>query len=95
MIKIDKFRYKAEKGKFIHRKSDNAIMGERICLGDDDSITNYKEKAYTKKSYKDFYKSIGVDVEEKEKESEEKEPQVFENNIMKLFQQFKNNNKKQ
>jgi hypothetical protein len=68
MIKIDEIRYQAEKGNFIVRKADDFIMGEGICLGDADSIDNYKEEPYTEESYKEFYASIGVDIE-KEKES--------------------------
>jgi hypothetical protein len=61
-------RYQAEEGNFIVRKADGFIMGEGICLGDADSIDNYKEEPYTEESYKEFYASIGVDIE-KEKES--------------------------
>lgn len=63
MKKIDEYRYKAEEGKFIIRKSDNVIMGEDICLGDEDTIDNYKEKVYTKKAYKEFYEKINTNFE--------------------------------
>ena len=82
MLKIDNFRYKAEEGKFIIRKSDNVIMGESICLGINDDIKNYKEKAYTKKSYKEFYESLGINVEKKE--MKQTELKIGEN----LFQTF-------
>ena len=61
-------RYVAEEGNFIVRKADGFIMGENIDLGSADSIGNYEEQPYTEESYKEFYVSIGVDIE-KEKES--------------------------
>lgn len=63
MIQIDNFRYNAEEGNFILRKSDDYIMGESICLGDADTIDNYKEEPYTEESYKEFYASVGIDID--------------------------------
>ena len=57
-------RYIADSGKFIVRKSDNFIMGKDIDLGSSDNINNYKELKYTKKSYKEFYLSIGYNEED-------------------------------
>jgi len=59
--------YKADEGCFIVRKEDGFIMGEDIDLGSADSIDNYKDELYTEESYKEFYGSIGVDIEEKER----------------------------
>lgn len=73
MIKIDDYRYKAEEGKFILRASDNFIMGEDICLGDSDSIENYKEEPYTEENYKAFYDSIGIDIKKPKKEEVKKQ----------------------
>ena len=55
--------YKADEGCFIVRKSDNFIMGEDIDLGSADSIDNYKDEPYSEESYKEFYESIGVDID--------------------------------
>lgn len=57
-------KYTADSGKFIVRKSDNFIMGKDIDLGSSDNIKNYKELKYTKKSYKEFYLSIGYNEED-------------------------------
>lgn len=54
--------YKADKNCFIVRKKDNFIMGEDIDLGSADNIDNYKDEPYTEESYKQFYESIGIDV---------------------------------
>ena len=70
MVKIDEYRYQADNGKFIVRKSDSFIMGEAICLGDADIIDNYTEVEYTEESYKEFYESIG---EPKKKKKEAKD----------------------
>lgn len=70
MVKIDEYRYQADNGKFIVRKTDRFIMGEAICLGDTDTIDNYTEVEYTEESYKEFYESIGQPIAE-EKEVEE------------------------
>ena len=67
MVKIDEYRYQADNGKFIIRKTDNLIMGAAICLGDTDTIDNYTEVEYTEESYREFYESIGQPIpEEKE-----------------------------
>lgn len=50
--------YEAEEGKFVVRISDGKIMGDDICLGDFDSIDNYREESYTKESRKEFFASI-------------------------------------
>lgn len=52
--------YEAEEGKFVVRISDGKIMGDDICLGDFDSIDNYREEPYTKESRKEFFASIGM-----------------------------------
>ena len=74
MVKIDEYRYQADNGKFIVRKTDNFIMGEAICLGDAYIVDNYTEVEYTEESYKEFYESIGQPIpEEKEVEDEPKQ----------------------
>ena len=63
--------YKADKGCFIVRKSDDFIMGEDIDLGSSDNIENYKDVPYTKESREEFYKSIGMEVPTDDDEIEE------------------------
>lgn len=65
-------RYTAEKGNFIVRKADSFIMGENIDLGSADSIDNYEEQPYTEESYKEFYASIGIDIEKKDEDKKDK-----------------------
>lgn len=64
MIKVDNIRYKAEEGCFIVRKEDGFIMGEDICLGDNDSIDNYKDRQYTPEEYEEFYSPNRVSFDE-------------------------------
>lgn len=63
--------YKADKGCFIIRKSDNFIMGEDIDLGSADSIDNYEDQPYTEESYNQFYESLGIEPPKHEEENEE------------------------
>lgn len=62
MLQKTETRYKADKGCFIVRKSDQVIMGEVIDLGSDDSVENYEDQPYTDESYREFYASIGIDA---------------------------------
>ena len=47
--------YKADKCKFIYRKSDDFLFGEGIYLGEGDSIDNYYEREYTKEEYEAYH----------------------------------------
>ena len=73
MTTTDNIRFYADEGNFIIRKEDGFIMGENICLGDADSITNYEEEPYTEESYAKFYTDLGLPVPEKKKEKTNEE----------------------
>lgn len=62
----DTSRYKAEEGCFIVRKADGFIMGEDIDLGSADSIDNYEDREYTEEEREEFYKSVGINIKERE-----------------------------
>ena len=64
MLQKTETRFIADEGCFIVRKSDQKIMGEAIDLGSADNIENYEDQAYTDESYREFYASIGIDVDE-------------------------------
>lgn len=68
MIKIDGYRYKADEGCFIVRKIDDFVMGENICLGDNDSSENYYDKKYSQEEYEEFYNPNLNTLENKIKE---------------------------
>lgn len=60
--------YTADEGKLIVRIADDFIMGDAIDLGSADSIDNYEEREFTDEEIKEFYKSVGVELNnEKEK----------------------------
>ena len=63
MLQKTDTRFIADEGCFIVRKSDQKIMGEAIDLGSADNIENYEDQAYTDESYREFYASIGIDVD--------------------------------
>lgn len=65
MLSKDNRRYKAADGCFIVRKSDQVVMGEAIDLGSADSIDNYEDQPYTDDSYREFYASVGIDIDAK------------------------------
>ena len=52
--------YEADDGKLIVRISDGKIMGDGICLGDNDSIDNYEEREFTADERAAFWESIGM-----------------------------------
>ena len=62
MKQISERIYQANEGCFIVRKADDFIMGESIDLGSADSIDNYEDRQFTEESYKEFYESIGIDI---------------------------------
>ena len=72
MKQISERIYQANEGCFIVRKVDDFIMGESIDLGSADSIDNYEDRPFTEESYKEFYESIGVDINDKNKPSRER-----------------------
>jgi len=77
--------YKADDGKMIFRKSDGKIMGDGICLGDNDSIDNYEEREVIEEVREQFFNEIGMKDPKKEaaerreqmrKEAEERHKQL-------------------
>lgn len=54
--------YYAEPGKLIFRKSDDFIMGDAICLHEEDDINNYEERDVTEVEMNAFFDSIGIDI---------------------------------
>lgn len=61
--------YKADKGCFIIRKSDNFIMGDAIDLGSADSIDNYEERDFSQEEIEAFYKSLGIEYNKEMEEN--------------------------
>lgn len=53
--------YEADIGKMIVRKSDSVVMGDGICLGDSDDISNYEEREFTDEQRAAFFKGIGME----------------------------------
>ena len=49
-------KWKADKGNFFVRRSDNKVMGDTMFLGNNDSIDNYFEKAFTNEEREEFNK---------------------------------------
>ena len=39
--------YEADDGKMLVRTSDGKVIGDGICLGDNDDIGNYEEREFT------------------------------------------------
>lgn len=60
--------YKADNGKMLVRVSDGKIIGDGICLGDNDNISNYKEREFTEEQRAQFFKDIGVEDPKKLRE---------------------------
>lgn len=52
--------YYAEKGKLFVRKDDDFIMGDAICLSENDKIKNYVEKDFSEDEIKAFGDGVGI-----------------------------------
>lgn len=52
--------YYADEGHLIVRKEDDFIMGDGICLGENDSIENYEERAFTEEEIAAFEERVGI-----------------------------------
>lgn len=59
--------YEADDGKMLVRKYDNKIIGDGICLGDNDDISNYDEYEFTPGQRAQFFKDIGMEDPKKRK----------------------------
>ena len=60
--------YKADDGKMLVRKSDSKVIGDGICLGDNDDIGNYEEREFGDEQRAQFFKDIGMEDPKKRKE---------------------------
>ena len=60
--------YEADDGKMLVRKSDNKVIGDGICLGDNDDISNYEEREFTDEYRAQFFKDIGMEDPKKRRE---------------------------
>lgn len=76
--------YKADDGKMLVRVSDGKVIGDGICLGDNDDISNYEEREFTKEQRVQFFKDIGMEDPKKRREKN-----VHKNELVKKHVQFK------
>ena len=53
--------YEADDGKMLVRKSDGKVIGDGICLGDNDDIGNYEEREFNDEQRAQFFKDIGME----------------------------------
>ena len=60
--------YEADDGKMLVRKSDDKVIGDGICLGDNDDIGNYEEREFTDEQRAQFFKDIGMEDPKKRRE---------------------------
>ena len=62
--------YEADDGKMIVRKSDGKVIGDGICLGDNDDISNYEEREFDDEQRAQFFKDIGMEDPKKRREKD-------------------------
>ena len=62
--------YEADDGKMLVRVSDGKVIGDGICLGDNDDISNYEERASTDEQRAQFFKDIGMEDPKKRREKD-------------------------
>lgn len=60
--------YEADDGKMLVRVSDGKVIGDGICLGDNDDISNYEEHEFTEEQRVQFFKDIGMEDPKKHRE---------------------------
>ena len=63
--------YEADDGKMLVRKSDSKVIGDGICLGESDDISNYEEREFTEEQRAQFFKDIGMEDSKKKKKNKE------------------------
>lgn len=61
--------YEADDGKMLVRVSDGNVIGDGVCLGDDDDISNYEEHEFTDEQREQFFKDIGMEDPKKCREA--------------------------
>ena len=61
--------YEADDGKMLVRKSDGKVIGDGICLGDNDDISNYEERKFDDEQRAQFFKDIGMEDPKKRREN--------------------------
>ena len=83
--------YEANDGKMLVRVSDGKVIGDGICLGDDDDISNYEEREFTDEQRAQFFKDIGA--EDPKKRAEKAQRQLHEKHVQ--FKSAKDNAKKE
>ena len=65
--------YEADEGKMFVRTADDKIIGDGICLGDNDNISNYEEREFTDEQREQFFKDIGMKDPKKRAEKAQKQ----------------------
>lgn len=65
--------YEADDGKMLVRKFDGKVVGDGICLGDSDDISNYEEREFTEEQRAQFFKNIGMKDPKKRREKAQRQ----------------------
>lgn len=60
--------YEADDGKMLVRVSDGKVIGDWICIGDNDDIGNYEEREFTDEQWEQIFKDIGMEDPKKRRE---------------------------
>ena len=76
--------YEADGGKMLVRVSDGKVIGDGICLGDNDDISNYEEREFDDEQRAQFFKDIGIEDPKKRREKN-----VHKNELVKKHAPFK------
>lgn len=65
--------YEAADDKMLVRVSDGKVIGDGICLGDNDNIGNYEEREFTDQQREQFFKDIGMEDPKKRREKAQRQ----------------------
>ena len=75
--------YEADDGKMLVRKTDGKVIGDGVCLGDNDDISNYEEREFTEEQRAQFFKDIGMEDPKKAREQRRKDAHRHERKSLK------------
>lgn len=85
--------YEADDGKMLVRVSDGKVVGDGICLGDNDDIGNYEEREFTEEQRAQFFKDIGMEDPKKRREKNAHQHELVKKHVS--FKLVKKDEKKE
>lgn len=74
--------YEADDSKMLVRISDGKVIGDGICLGDNDDISNYEEREFNDEQRAQFFKDIGMEDPKKRMDKAQRQQHEWRKSFM-------------